>query len=494
MATVKRKSNLYLSKSLFIRGLQCHKSLYLHKYHPDLKDEISEAQESLFQSGINVGLYAQRLFPGGVEIPFDHISLSEQFDRTMTEIEKGTGILYEPAFSYDNVFAKVDILQKGVEGWEIYEVKNATKIKDVYLNDAAVQHYILKGTGLPISKAFLVHINNQYVRQGEIEVDKLFTIQDLTDTVVEKQGYVEDEIKKMREMLRSEQPDIGIGGHCSDPYDCDFHGHCWQHIPEDSIFNLKGNGPDKFELYRKGIIHLKDVPKDILPKNQRIQLKGALEKKNIVDKEAIKKFLDSLWYPVCFLDFETTFMVPIPMFDGTKSYQQVPFQYSLYYLENEKAELKHYEYLAPANVDPRKELIEKLLDEIPEDACVLVYNKSFETKILNYLKEWFPEYTDQIENIIGNLMDLMVPFQRKNIYYWEMEGSYSIKYVLPALVPELSYEGMEVSDGAMASNAWLNTWELDDPEEIEKIRNALLEYCKLDTLGMVEILKKLREM
>ena len=494
MATVKRKSNLYLSKSQFIRGLQCHKSLFLHKYHPDLKDEISEELEAKFQSGKDVGIYAQKLFPNGVEIPFDDVTLSDQLQRTRMEIERGTEILYESAFNYDNVFAKVDILHKGKEGWEIYEVKNSTKIKDVYPNDVAVQHYILKGAGLPISEAFLVHINNQYVRQGEIEVDKLFTIQDLTDTVLEKQGYVEDEIKKMREILRSEQPDIGIGGHCSDPYDCDFWGHCWQHIPEDSIFNLMGNGPNKFDLYRQGIVHLKDVPKDILPRNQRIQLEGALEKKNITNKNAIKEFLDTLWYPLCFFDFETTYMVPIPMFDGTKPYQQVPFQYSLHHLESESAELKHYEYLAPANTDPRKELIEKLLDEIPENACVLAYKKSFEATILDYLKGWFPEYADQIDKIIDNLRDSAIPFQRKDIYRWEMEGSHSLKGVLPVIVPELTYEGMEISDGAMASNAWLSTWELDDPEEIQKIRNALLEYCKLDTLAMVEILKKLREL
>ena len=187
-------------------------------------------------------------------------------------------------------------------------------------------------------------------------------------------------------------------------------------------------------------------------------------------------------------------MVPIPMFNGTRPYQEAPFQYSLHYLENEDAELKHYEYLAPANADPRKELIEKLLVEIPENACVLAYNKSFEIGVLNDLKKWFPEYTGQIDNIIDNMRDLMIPFQKKDVYRWEMEGSYSLKYVLPVIVSELTYEGMEVSDGAMASNTWLNTWELDDPAEIDKIRNALLEYCRLDTLGLVRILEKLREM
>lgn len=491
MTIMNKKISTYLSKSLFIRGLQCHKSLYLHKYHPDLKDKISEVQEALFQSGTNVGIYAQKLFPGGVEIPFDDVSLSKQIKRTMIEIENGTKIIYEAAFSYDNVFVKVDILRKTKIGWEIYEVKGSTEVKDVYYDDVAIQYYVLKGSGLPVSKAFLVHINKQYVRQGEIEIDKLFTLQDLSNDVIEKQKSIKHEIDKMREMLKSQEPNIDIGEHCADPYDCDFCGYCWKHIPEYSVFNLKGSGPNKFDLYRQGIIRLEDIPRDILPQNQRIQLEGTLYKKDITNKSAVKEFLDTLWFPLCFLDFETTFMVPIPMFDGTRPYQQVPFQYSLHYLEKENAELQHYEYLAPAHVDPRKELLEKLLKEIPEKACVLVYNKTFEIGVLKDLATWFPEYSDQIENIVRNIQDLMIPFRRKDIYRWEMEGSYSIKYVLPALVPEMNYKEMEISDGGMASSAWLNMLDMEDLEEIEKIRKALLQYCKMDTLAMVSILDKL---
>lgn len=493
MAAQNRKPSAYLSKSLFLRGIQCHKSLYLHKYSPELKDEISEAQQALFQTGIDIGLYAQKLFPNGVEIPFEDVSLSDQLDRTIKEIERETDTLYEPAFKYDDIFVKVDILHKGRQGWEIYEVKGSTEVKAVHYDDIAVQYYVIKGCGLTVSKASLVHINNQYVRHGEIEVNKLFTIEDLTDAVIEKQGFVEDEIEKMRRMLQGEEPDIDIGGHCSDPYDCNFYGHCWQHIPEDSIFGLRGHGPDKFDLYRQGIVGLQDVPKDLLPRNQRIQWEGTVEKKNVINRDGVKEFLDSLWYPLCFLDFETTFMVPIPMFDGTRPYQQVPFQYSLHVLENENSAMEHYEFLAPANVDQRRDFVENLLNEVPEDACVLVYNQAFEKRILGYVRGWFPEYTAQIDRIIDNIRDLMVPFRNKDIYHWEMDGSYSLKYVLPALVPELSYDNMEISDGGMASSAWLNLWELEDASEIERIRNALLEYCKLDTLGMVRILERLRD-
>ena len=492
MTVRNKKISTYLSKSLFIRGLQCHKSLYLHKHHPELKDEVSEEQEAKFQTGINVGVYAQKFFPDGVEILWDDNSLSNQIKRTKVEIENGTQVIYEAAFSYDNVFVKVDILRKTENGWEIYEVKGSTGVKDVYYDDVAIQYYVLKGTGLKVSKAFLVHINNQYVRNGEIEVDKLFTIQDLSNDVIEKQKSIKNEIYNMRRMLRSQEPDIDIGEHCSDPYDCDFCGYCWKHIPDNSVFSLKGSGPNKFDLYRQGIIRLEDIPRDILPQSQSIQLEGTLDKKNITNKAAVKKFLDTLWFPICFLDFETTFMVPIPMFDETRPYQQVPFQYSLHYLEKENAALQHFEYLAPVYADPRKELLEKLLKEIPEDACVLVYNKTFEIGVLNDLAKWFPEYSEQIENIVRNIRDLMIPFRRKDIYRWEMEGSYSIKQVLPALVPEMNYKAMEISDGSMASSAWLNMRELEDLEEIEKIRKALFQYCKLDTLAMVKIIEELK--
>ena len=491
MSSVNRKSAAYLSKSLFIRGLQCHKSLYLHKYSPELKDEISEQQEASFQIGTDVGIYAQNLFPDGAEIPFDDVTLTDQLSRTTKEIEDGTEVIYEAAFSFDNIFVKVDILRKHEGKWEIYEVKNSTSVKDHHYNDVAVQYYVLKGSGLPVSRAFLVHINNQYVRNGDIEVNKLFTAQDLTDDVINNQELVKDEIKKMRRMLEGQEPDIDIGRHCSDPYECDFGGHCWQHIPENSIFALRGNGPDKFDLYRQGVIHLKDVPKDILPRSQKIQIEGVLDKKNVTDKTAVKEFLDTLWYPICFLDFETTFMVPIPMFDGSRPYQNIPFQYSLHYLKENGAELRYHEYLAQAKLDPRKEFVENLLGQLHEDACVLVYNRNFEIGILNDLIPLFPEYEAKIENIINNVRDLMIPFRNKDVYRWEMEGSYSLKYVLPALVPELKYEEMDISDGGMAANAWLSLWEMEDSGEIDKVRNALLEYCKLDTLAMVRILQKL---
>jgi len=180
-------------------------------------------------------------------------------------------------------------------------------------------------------------------------------------------------------------------------------------------------------------------------------------------------------------------------FDNSRPYQNIPFQYSLHYLKKEGARLKHYEYLAQTNIDPRHEFLKNLLDQIPENACVLAYNKIFEIRILNDLIPVFPEYKAKIENIINNISDLMVLFKNKDVYRWKMKGSYSLKYVLPAFVPDLRYEDMDISDGAMASNTWQQLWEVKDRKKIRQIRKALLEYCKMDTFGMVRILDKLRD-
>jgi hypothetical protein len=488
---VQTKDNTYLSKSLFLRGIQCHKSLYLHKHHPELRDEITDELDALFQAGFEVGRYAQQLFPCGVEIPYEEKNYAGQVEKTEAEIAKGTKTIYEAAFSFDNVFVKVDILRRGQEGWEIYEVKSSVEVKDVYINDIAVQCYVLTGAGLPVNKASLVHINNQYVRHGDIEVQKLFTVQDVTEMIIGKQTFVKEEVSKMKAMLKGPMPDIDIGKQCNDPYACDFKGHCWQHIPENSVFNLAGKGVNRFDLYRQGIIRLEDIPLDILNKKQRMQVEAFLHQKEFIDKSGVKAFFDSLWYPIYFLDFET-FYVAIPPFDGVTPYQHVPFQFSIHCLENENAELRHIEYLARPNIDHRKELLVKLLDSIPENACVIAWSSSFEIMVLKYLAGWFPEYKERIDGLISNVRDIAGPFKQRDIYSWKMNGSFSLKTVLPVFVPELSYDGLDISHGGMAMAAYFDMCESQDFIEIERIRKALLEYCKLDTLAMVRILEKVK--
>jgi len=484
-----------ISKSQFLKGLQCPKALYLLKYYPELAGEISESQEALFTSGKEVGVIARGLHPGGVEVVFDAKNFARQLELTKEHIENGTTIIYEPAFNHNGLFTKADILRKAKSGWKLYEVKNSTKIKEdaFHYEDVAFQYHVLKENGLSINKAHLVHINNEYERHGDIEIDKLFSINDVTKSVKDLQKQIVEQVNSQRKMLTGKTPKKDIGEYCSTPYECEFMDHCWEHIPEESVFDLKGRGNKKFELYRKGIIHLKNVPIKTLPFPIQLQVDCALNKKCLINKATIKNFLDSLWYPLYFLDFET-FNSPIPPYNGTKPYQKIPFQYSIHYLEKEGSKLKHHEYLAESNMDPRKEIAKRLVEQIPKNACVLAYNMSFEKSVLNTLKAWFPKYSKGIDSIMNNLNDLMIPFKNQHYYSWQMKGSYSIKAVLPVLVPELSYDGLEVSDGDMAMVAYRRMCEAKEPTEVENIRKALLEYCKLDTLGMVKIVERLKDL
>ena len=484
---------VYLSKSLYTRGLQCHKSLYLMKHRPELRGEPTPELEALWKSGHEVGDFAHMLFPGGVIVPFDGLTGEEQLSKTREEIDRGTKAIYEAAFSFDDVFVKADIIVRNRGGFDLYEVKSSTSVKEHHWDDVAIQYHVLSGCGLPVNKAYLVHINNGYVRDGDIVPEELFVLQDISRIVKEKQASIPDVLDEMRAMLQGGVPKIDIGPHCKDPYPCDFMDHCWRHVPEYSVFSLRGRGIDRWELYRQGVIRLQDVPLDSLNLMQRMQTEYFLDKKSHADPAKIREFLKKVGYPLCFLDFET-FASAIPLFDGTRPYQQVPFQYSLHRIDAEGEETRHFEYLAQPGIDPRREIAETLASEIPDGACVIAYNMAFEKRVLRELGEFLPTHRKRLNAAIDGMIDLMEPFQRRDIYHWRMNGSYSLKSVLPVLVPEMTYEGLEISDGAMASEAYFTMETIADPAESSRLRKALLEYCRQDTLGLVRLLEKLRAM
>jgi len=487
--------SLYLSKSLYMTGLQCHKGLWLHKYQPELKDELPPEQESMLDFGAEVGLYAQELFPGGILVPYGDLSHSQQLAMTQEAISRGASTIYEGAFSYNDVFAKADILHLGSDGWELYEVKSSASPKEPYPDDIAIQYYVISGTGLHLAKACLVHLNTDYVRHGPINVEKLFKIVDLTDKIPKRQSDVAAKLTAMRSMLQKDLPDMDIGPQCDDPYTCAFHGHCWTHIPENSVFDFRGTGrPNAFILYRQGTVRMEDVPADTLGWRQKLQLDGLLYQKNYVNKEAVKAFLDSLWFPLCFMDFETTYMAPIPLFDGMKPYEQLPFQFSLHVIEKEGAEPVHHAFLAKDLKNPCEEFLSNLLAVIPPGASVLTWNKTFEVQRLQGLSARFSEKSAEISAVIENIRDLMAPFRDKSIYHWKLNGSYSIKNVLPALVDGYSYENLPINSGNMASAAWVRMIQEPDANERQRFYSELLEYCHLDTLAMVLILKEMQAM
>ena len=493
----------FLSKSQYLRGLQCHKSLWLYKDGKIKPKTPSPSLKVIFDEGTRVGEIAQDLFPAGKIIQYEGSTFDEKIAETAEYIVSGETTIYEATFKFDGILVMVDILKKGTDGWEIYEVKStsdvrnkykAAEIKNVFLNDTAIQYYVLKGSGLDVSKASLVHLNNKYVRSGALEIDKLFSIVDLTESVVGMQSEVCEELEKIRKALSNGEPKIGIGVHCDKPYECDFKIHCWNNIPDYSVFNIAGLYPSKkFELYSSGIIKVKDVPVDFsLSDDQKLQVEVEKNGKEVIDTEGVREFLSKLYYPLYFLDFET-FTQAIPEWDGLRPNQKIPFQYSLHYVEKDGGELFHKEFLAQEDSDPRENLAKRLVTDIPEGACVLVYNQWFEKSVIEELANQFSQYSDHLLDIHGNILDLMIPFQRKHYYTKEMKGRYSIKVVLPALMSDSSYSNIEINDGMEASNSYKNLPSINDKVEKDKIKEDLKIYCKQDTQSMVDLLVCLKK-
>jgi hypothetical protein len=482
-----------VSKTLYMRGLQCPKSLWLDRKAPEVRAAPAPDLVARWEAGAEVGRYAQLLFPGGVEVPFDGRTKVQQLAQTRDLLAKGARTIYEATFSFDGVFVRADILHRAEDGWDLYEVKSASDVKPHFLDDVAIQYFVLAGCGIPLRRAFLVHVDTSYVRRGEIDPRKLFAAVDLTDEVIRKQPAIPAELARMREVLAAGRPEIDIGPHCTNPYECDFIEHCWRHVPEGSIFDLKGRGIDKWELYRQGIVRMDDVPLNRLNAAQRMQAEFHRNKREHADPDALREFLDDLRHPLCFLDFES-FDSALPPFDGTRPYQQIPFLYSLHRQDSPGGPVSHSEFLAPPGEDPRDALTERLLADIPESAQVLAYNKTFEVGVLRDLAERFPKQRERLLAIAEGVIDLMVPFRRREIYHWRMDGSYSLKSVLPVLVPELSYEGMAIQEGKEASLAYLALEKMESDRERRKAEDDLRAYCRQDTLGMVRLLEKLREL
>ena len=484
-----------LSKSSFIKGIQCEKQLYLYKYHYDLMDEISEGQQVIFDRGHDIGELAQHLFAGGTLATVDPKKAAQAIEKTAELIESGAKVIYEAAFVFDEVLGIADIIVRDGEQWNIYEVKSSTRISDTYFQDAAIQYYVISNN-LRVKDISIIYINNQYVRNGELDLAGLFNVETVIKPVFKLQEFIKSELERFKKVLNVKRmPEIEIGPHCNDPYRCGFHGYCWKEIPDYSVFDIAGlRGEKKFDLYELGFVKLDDVPEDYpLSSAQRLQVESHTGKKTFIDNDNIKKFLSGISYPIYFMDFET-FMPAIPMFNGTRPYQQIPFQYSLHYQKNAGSKVEHYEFLADADSDPRKSFLNKLLIDTREPGIILVYNKAFEITRLKELAAYFPDYAKETEERIGRIEDLMMPFQKKYYYTPEMQGSYSIKAVLPALVPKLSYEGMDIADGGTASAAFESLYFEEDVFRINEIRENLLKYCGMDTLAMVEILNVLQKL
>ena len=487
---------LHLSKSKYCNAVQCPKMLWLNKYKREEFDE-SVMNQAVLETGNEVGDLAMGLLGEYVEVPFG--DLGDMINETQRLIDEGTPIIAEASFSFDGLFCSVDILKnKGNGHVEIYEVKSSTKLSDIYLHDVSYQQYVLEGLGYKVDGAKLVHLNSNYVRHGELNLNELFVINDIKLDTDMLQSNVKNYIPELeRIMADGIEPEMPVGCHCHTPYTCGFFDYCTGHLAHPNVFDISRLGFDKkINFYNDGDYSFEHLAKrKEIKGNQRLQVESHLSGQGTINPKEIAKLLDTLSFPLYFLDFETS-QEAIPPFDNTTPYEQIPFQYSLHWLDSPDGELKHTEFLAYAGSDPRRALAEKLCADIPLDVCTTAYNMSFEKNVIKKLAGIYPDLADHLMNIHDNMKDLMVPFQKKHYYLPEMQGSYSIKYVLPALYPDepsLDYHNLDgIQKGDQAANAF-SAMKHMTPEEVEKTRSQLLAYCKLDTFARVKLWEKLNE-
>lgn len=485
-----------LSKSRYCNAVQCNKMLWLEINKNEEKNE--QNNESILENGKDVGEVAKNLFNNRIDIKFNN-DLNIMIEETKKHLVKENIVITEASFIYENNFCSVDILRKNNKDYEIYEVKSSTSINDIYLDDISYQLYVLTKSGLNVTKACIVYINSDYIRNGDLNLNELFVIEDVIDIALSKQKDVENKLNEIEDyMKKEEEPNDDIGLHCMKPYECPYFKYCTKHLPKNNVFDIRRmQNRAKFKFYHNGIISFEDLLKEKIDPKFKEQIEFELyDKTEHINKSQIKAFLDTLTFPLYFLDFES-YQQPIPMYDGIKPYMQIPFQYSLHYYEEENGNLFHKEFLAEANVDPRRDLAEALVRDIPKDVCTIAYNMMFEKMIIKNLANLYPDLKEHLMNIHDNMKDLMIPFKDRHYYKKEMQGSYSIKYVLPALFPNdesLNYKNLDlIHNGSEAMSMFANLGNMDI-EMQKKIRESLLKYCELDTFAMVKIWQKLGEL
>ncbi len=530
------------SKSSYLIYKQCPKYFWYYINERKSIPEHDQRAQFNFILGHIVGELAKKCFPDGIEVGYENDYL-KNLEKTKTLLYERKP-LFEAGILYSNelydVYSRADILLPfGSDAWDIIEVKCSTSVKDINLCDVAFQKYCYENAGLKINKCYLMYINNQYERNYKIDINQLFIINDITTETEKICLHIKNDLKQMIKIASDEDfiytdsqkdPEDRVGKFCDSPFNCPLKQKCWENVSKDSIYYLYSiNKKIINKLLEKNIKYITDIPSSFngINNKQKIQIECVKNSKSYIDKKSIGEFLKKIKFPIYFLDFET-FSSPIPIIQSTRPYQNIPFQFSIHILTEPDSELLHFSYIASGKDDPRKELISNLKERFgfttqnepltEFTGSVIVYNESFEKSVLKDLIIFDPSSKDWIEAIILKIVDLYEPF--RNFYYYnkKQNGSASVKKVLPAMTYK-SYENLEIANGDIASISFLeksflwknflaecgldekikkikNFYLIEQESEsgektIEKLRENLHNYCKLDTEGMVDIYKEL---
>lgn len=482
----------FLSKSQYLRGQYCLKRMCLSGCLPLHEQTLPADEPKALGRGKDVSLLARSLFKGGIDIPYDQITFEEQSSLTKSAMQNMTNSIYGATFLYDGLCARVDILARELQAWSIYKVKCSEFIGDKHYQDLAFQYYVLDLQGITIDRVAIIHCNYEYRRLGDIDASKLFSVVDCTGEVLELLSAVRASISELRRTMHDGIPYVDIGPHCADPFRCNFISHCWRYIPNVSVFSLIAPGVNRLEFYLNGITRLEDLPINELPGMARVEVVSYLNKTDHVDRHYLKSFLDSLWYPLVYVDIVTS-TSPIPPFDNVSPYEAVPMQYTLriQYVKGGPLTCRHF--LGEHDIDARMNIIERLINDMPAKACVVG-----NVECLNQSGDLFPEYREAIDSIVSNTVYLHEPFSRHAYFSWRMMGRDIqggwMKRALKALAPEFSYNASEVNIYEEAVDIQHKMSQVSNLHELNEIRNNLRKRSEIKTLAMVKILERLYEL
>jgi len=473
-----------ITKTLFTQSVQCFKLAHIRTHSAEKLKEDSLGVKFRKKQGTLVGELAKKLYPNHVDLSYEN-----DFDKIYKtrDIEKVKVPFYEASALADtDLFARADILIPNNDGtYNIIEIKSDTSIKPEHIPDVSFQYYVFKKAGYNIREVKIAHSNNEYLKQGEIDPNEYFIIEDVTNRLIN----VEEQINQLRTTLGQDEPTVQIGRHCTTPFECPNKHNCWKFLPKNNVTQLYFDKKLGFELLQKGILEIKNIPEDVKQsgrgKSQR-EIQIQVTKNNQIHKndEEIKKWVNSLIYPVKYFDFET-YAPAIPIFNNSRPWQRIPFQYSVH-IEKENGNIEHKEFLATSKEDPRENLVKQMIADLGDVGSIVVYNQTFEKSVIKELIRDFPQFEKELNGFLARIIDLAEPFEKFHYYNPEQMGRYSIKVILP-LFCELSYKGLSVSNGEEAFCAFEDILNGD----LSKI-DSLKEYCKLDTLAEVEIVKKLK--
>jgi hypothetical protein len=479
-----------LSKTKYTAGVQCHKRLYLQVHQRELAAQPDEATQAKLDQGIEVGRLARGMFPDGVLVEAEHTELAKALTQTSRLVADGKDI-FEATFDHQKVLVRVDVLQRigKSKRWRLIEVKSSASLKDYHLPDVVIQRFVLEGLGFKVAPCVML-LNREYVYNGQsYDLSALFKIAEVeaeTDPLMEG---VPAEVRAQLKMLAKDRaPEIEPGPQCTNPFECEFFDVCNKPVPPDHVSCLPRLSESKFKrLAALGVARIRDIPAGFpLTETQQHAFAAVVSGRAWFGRDLRKK-LQELKFPLYFMDFETLGPA-IPRFAGMHPFDPIPFQWSVHVQRQAGSALEHYEFLAEDTSDPRQPFLKSLLKVLGNDGHIVVYNQSFESGVLASLAHRFPQQKLTVNNAQERLWDLC-PVIRSQTYHIDYGGSFSLKDVLPALVPEMTYDGMGVSAGDQAGVVWdaVIHGRLSQ-DETKKAKEDLLAYCQQDTLGMARLL------